>query len=137
MHGTPLNVGGRGLAVDSVAKHVKHARKNALADRRFQRPAGVRHRHAARQALRRRQRNGAHMLRIALRQHLDEDAAFVGLQQAVDGRQIRLEAHIDDAAAHRNDHAQIGNSGLHSGFSHLTPSNLQQGWVRCRVNLTR
>ena len=64
---------GAGLAVDGVAEHVEHARQDRLAHRRLQRPAGVLHRHAAGQPLRGRQRDAAHVMRIALRQHLDHD----------------------------------------------------------------
>ena len=73
MDGAPLDIGRRRLAVDGVAEHVEHARENSLADRRLQRPARVLHRHAAREALRGRQRNPAHVMRVALRQHLDDD----------------------------------------------------------------
>ena len=65
-----------GFAVDGVAKHVEHARENPFAHRRFQRPARVLHRHAAGETLRGRQRNPAHVMRIALRQHFDDDLPF-------------------------------------------------------------
>ena len=61
------------FAVDGVAEHVEHARENALADRCLQRPARVLHRHAAREALRGRQCNAAHAMRVELGQHLDGD----------------------------------------------------------------
>ncbi len=49
------------------------------------------------------------MLGIQLRQHLNADLAFrARVQQAIDRGQMRLEAHIDDAAAHRDDQAAIG-----------------------------
>ncbi len=41
VHGAPLHIGRRGLAIDRVAEHVEHAREHALADRRLQRPAGI------------------------------------------------------------------------------------------------
>ena len=67
------DIGQRRSAVDDVAEHVEHARENFLAHRRLQRPARVLHRHAARETLRGRQRNPAHVMRIQLRQHLDDD----------------------------------------------------------------
>ena len=68
---------GAGCAVDGVAEDVEHARENSLADRRLQRPARVLHRHAARETLRGRQRNPAHVMRIALRQHFDDDLSVL------------------------------------------------------------
>ena len=65
-----------GFAVDGVAEDIEHAREDALADRRLQRPARVLDRHAAREPLRGRQRNAAHVPRIQLRQHLDDDLAL-------------------------------------------------------------
>ena len=76
MHRTPLDIGRRRLAVDGVAEHVEHPRENPFAHRRLQRPARVLHRHAASETLRGRQRNPAHVMRIALRQHLDDDLLF-------------------------------------------------------------
>ena len=73
MHRTPLDIGQRRFAVDGVAEHVEHPRENSLADRRLQRPARVLHRHAASETLRGRQRDSAHVMRIELRQHLDDD----------------------------------------------------------------
>ena len=73
MHRTPLDIGQRRLAVDGVAEHVEHPRENPFADRRLQRPARVLHRHAASETLRGRQRNPAHVMRITLRQHFDDD----------------------------------------------------------------
>ena len=35
MHRTPLDIGQRRFAVDGVAKHIEHARKNPFAHRRF------------------------------------------------------------------------------------------------------
>ena len=42
----------------------------------FSGPPVSSHRHAAREALRGRQRDPAHMMRIALRQHFDDDLPF-------------------------------------------------------------
>ena len=67
MDGAPLDIRRRRQAVDGVSEHVEHARKNFLADRRLQRPAGVFHRHAAREAFGRGQRNPAHAMFIELR----------------------------------------------------------------------
>ena len=108
MHRTPLDIGQRRLAVDGVAKHVEHARENSFADRRFQRPARVLHRHAARETLRGRQRNPAHVMRITLRQHFDDDL-LVRLPRAAPSRSA-ANAHrtgIHDTAAHRDDRAEI------------------------------
>ena len=76
MHRTPLDIGQRRFAVDGVAEHVEHARENPFAHRRLQRPARVLHRHAARETLRGRQRNPAHVMRVELRQHFDDDLSF-------------------------------------------------------------
>ena len=62
----PLDICRRRLAVDGVPENVEHARENSLADRRFQRPARVLHRHAAGEALGGGQRNSAHAMRIEL-----------------------------------------------------------------------
>ncbi len=109
MHRTPLHVRRRRLPVNGVAKHVKHPRENGLADGRFQWPARIRDHHAARQPLRGRQRDPAHMARIALRQHFDDNFVFgPRLQHRVNRRQRPIKAHIHDAAAHRSDRAEIG-----------------------------
>jgi hypothetical protein len=76
MHRTPLHIRRLWLPVNGVAKHVKHPRENGLAHWCFQRPARVRDHHAARESLRRRQRNPAHMPRIPLRQHFDDNLVF-------------------------------------------------------------
>ena len=76
MDGAPLDIGRRRLAVDGVAEHVEHSRENSFADRRLQRPARVLHRHAASETLRGSQRDPAHVMRIELRQHFDDDLAL-------------------------------------------------------------
>ena len=108
MHGTPLEVGRRRTAVDDVAEHVEHPRKDFLADRRFERPARVFDHHAASETLRGRQRDPAHVMRIALREHFDDDLPFPPrVQDRGNRRQTVLETHVDDAAAHRDDGAEV------------------------------
>ena len=47
-------------------------------------------------------------MRIALRQHLDDDLPLISsVQHRVDRRQVLIEPYIHDAAADRNDHAEI------------------------------
>ena len=109
MHRTPLDIRGCRLPVNGVAEHVKHPRENGLADGRFQRPARVRDHHAARESLCGRQRNPAHMPRIPLRQHFNDDLVLCpGVQHGEDRRQLAVEPHIHDAAAHRGDRTEIG-----------------------------
>ena len=63
--------------------------RNPFADRRFQRSARVEYGHAAGEALGGRQRDAAHMLRIALREHFDDDLPFFSrMQHGVDRRQM-------------------------------------------------
>ena len=107
VHGTPLHIGGCSFAVDGVAKHVEHSRKNSPAHRCFQRSARILDRHAAGQSLRGGQRNPAHMVRVELRQNLDADFTILGVQQGVDRRQSAAEADVHHAAAYRNDHARL------------------------------
>ena len=108
MHGTPLDIGRRRFSVDDVTEHVEHPRKDSLTDRRFQRAARVFHDHAAREALGGRQRDSAHMLGIALREHFDDELPFATrVQHRGDRRQMVIETHIDDAAAHRDDDTAI------------------------------
>src|SRR5471032_2563419 len=52
-----LAIGGGRQAVDGGAEDIEHARQDGRAHRRLQRHSGVAHRHAARQALGRRQRD--------------------------------------------------------------------------------
>ena len=109
MHGTPLDIRRRRLTVNGVAKHIEHSRENGFADWRLQWPARVGDRHAARQTLGRRQGNPAHVARIALSQHLDDDLFFrPRVKHRVDRRQRPVKPHIHDAAAHRRDHPEIG-----------------------------
>ena len=108
MHRTPLNLGQRRSAVDGGAKHIEHTREGSFANRRLERPTRVLHRHAAGEALRRRQRNPAHVPGITLRQDLDDDLFLRPRpQQRVDGRQEVIEPHIHDAAAHRNHRTDV------------------------------
>ncbi len=107
MHRPPLDIGRRRFAVDGVAEHVEHARESSIAHRRFQRLARVLHRHAAGESLRGRQRNPAHVARVELGQHLDDNFPVLRMQQGMDGRQMRFEAYVDDAASHRGDHPDI------------------------------
>ena len=131
MHRTPLHICRRRFTVDGIAEHIEHAREDALADRCLQRPAGVFHRHTTRQALGGGQRNATHAMRIQLRQHFDDDLIFLARpQQRVDRRQLRIEAHIHDAAAHRDDHAGIRCAGVVCHFPvrfHNTISSLPHG----------
>ena len=108
MDGAPLDICRCRLAVDGIAENVEHARENSLADRRLQRPTRVLHRHTASKTLRGRQRNPAHVTRIALRQHFDDDLFFRSrAQHRVDRRQMFIEPYIHDAAADRDDHAEV------------------------------
>ena len=113
MHRTPLDIRRRRLTVNRVAKHVKHPRENGLADWCFQRPARIRDHHAARESLRGRQRNPAHMPRVALRQHFDDNLLFrASVQHRINRRQLPVEPHVHNAAAHRSDCAEICCAGL-------------------------
>ena len=108
MHGTPLGIGRRRFAVDGIAKHVEHAPERSLTDRRLQRPSRVFHRAAAGETLRGRQRNAAHVARVALRQHFEDDTpALARAQQRMNRRQVLVEPYVHDAAAHRDDGATI------------------------------
>ena len=103
-----MNVGRRGFAVYGVTEDIEHARQDAFAHQRLQRPARVHDRHAASQALRRRQRDPAHVTSILLGQHLDDDRFFRTCpQHRVDRRQVVIEPHIHDTAAYRDDNAKI------------------------------
>ena len=128
MHRTPLDIGQCRFAVDGVAKHVEHPRENRFAHRRFQRSARVLHRHAASETLRGRQRNPAHVTRISLRQHFDDDLLFRSrAQHRVNRRQMLVEPDIHDAAAHRDDHAE--ELDLHRFLSeHIQPFGLDILW---------
>ena len=108
MHRTPFNIGQCRIAIYGIAKYIEHPRKNGFAHRRFQRPACILDRHAARETLRRRQRNPAHVMRILLRQHFDDDfLLWSGEQHRVDRRQMHIEANVHNTAAHRDDDAHI------------------------------
>ena len=127
MHGTPLHICRRRFTVDGIAEHVEHARENALADRCLQRPAGVFHRHATRQALGGGQRNATHAMRIQLRQHFDDDLLLLArAQHRVDRWQLRIESYVHDTAAHGDDHAGIRCAGVAchfpARFHHTMPS---------------
>ena len=94
------------FTVYGIAKDVEHPRENRLANRRFQRPAGVLHRHAASETLRWSQSNPAHATRIFLRQHFDDDLLFRSREQhRVNRRQMGVEPNVHDTAAHRDDYA--------------------------------
>ena len=108
MDRTPLHVGQRRAAIDDVAEHIEHARKNALADRHFQRALRIHDDAAAGQTLGRRHRDAAHMAGIAMRQHFDDDLAISPrTQHRMDGRKFCVEADIDHTAAHRNDDTRV------------------------------
>ena len=108
MHRTPFNIGQGRFAIDGVAEYVEHPRKNSFAHGRFQRTACIFYRHAARETLRGRQRNPAHVMRILLRQHFDDDFLLRSREQyRVDRRQMFIESNVHDTAAHRDDHAEI------------------------------
>ena len=52
-------------------------------------------------------------MRITLRQHFDDDLFFgPRAQHRVDRRQMLVEPYIHDAAAHRDDRAEVWNAGL-------------------------
>jgi hypothetical protein len=109
MDRAPLHAGERRFAVDGVAKDVEHPSKDLLAHRGLQRATSVLHLHAARQPLRRRQCDTAHMVGVALRQHLDHDATVVArTQQRIDRRQAPVEADVDDTSTHGDDRADVG-----------------------------
>jgi hypothetical protein len=58
--------------------------------------------------LRRRQRNPAHVPRIALGQYLDEDLLVrARAEERENGRQELVEPYIHDAAAHSDDSANV------------------------------
>src|SRR5664279_3007874 len=103
MHRPPLHIDRRRQAVDRVAEDIEHAREDGLAHRRSERTAGVERRHAPSQTLRGCERDAAHVLRIALGEHLDDDLPVgAGLQDRIDRRQAGFEADVYDAAAHRD-----------------------------------
>ena len=60
-----------------------------------------------------------HTMRVELRQNLDGDFPLLRVQQRVDGRQMCIESCIYDAAAYRDDHAEISICWL--GVPHLLP----------------
>ena len=104
-HWTSDNAASRSMALPNTSNIRERI---AFAHRRLQRPARVLHRHAASETLRGRQRNPAHVMRIALRQHFDDDSPFRSrAQHRVDRRQMLIEPYIHDAAAHRDDRAEI------------------------------
>ncbi len=116
MHRTPLDMGQCCFAVYGVAEHVEHPRENRFAHRRNQRSACVLYHHAARETLRGRQRDPAHVTRIELRQHFDDDLLFrSGTQDRINGRQMLIEPDIHDAAAHRGNRTEEWD--LHSFWS--------------------
>ena len=125
VHRAPLKLRRRRLPVNGVAKHVKHAGKNPLAHGRHQRLTGVNHRHASGKALRRCQRNCAHMVCVTLRQHLKDDATLIRVQHGVNGRQMRIEAHVHNAATHGDNNAGVRIACFRPAFSHLFPVILQ------------
>jgi hypothetical protein len=93
---------------DRVAENVEHSRENSFADRRLERTACILHRHAASETLRRREGDPAHVMRVTLRQDFDDDFLFrARAQDRVNRRQFLIEAHIYDAAAHRDNYASI------------------------------
>ncbi len=57
-------------------KNVKHARKNWLTNRCFQRPTRVPHRHSARKTLCRCQCDAAHTMCVALCQYFNHNVIF-------------------------------------------------------------
>jgi len=119
MHGAPFDIGQGRSAVDGIAQYVEHPRMNPLPHRRFQWPARVLHHHAASEPLRGRKRDPAHMIRIALCQHFDDDPAFVSrAQHRANWRQVLIETHIHDTATHRGDRAAVRERWVISGFVH-------------------
>ena len=144
---TPLDIGQRPHAVDGVAEHVEHARQDPLAHRRHQRPAGVVRLHAASQTLCRRQRNRADVARIQLRQNFDDDLPVrARSQQRLDRWQARIEPHVHDAAAYRDDHAGIrrcvvglrGRGRAHRLFARRRgPAQDDTGLLRHAMRMTR
>jgi len=134
VHRAPLHLTShitqRRAAVDGVAEHVEHARERGPAHWCHQRAAGVLHRHAASEALRRRERDAANVLRVALRHDFDDDAvASATAQQRADRRQAVVEAHVDHTATHRDHQAGvacgIGRAGVEGG--HVWASGVGRG----------
>ncbi len=106
MNAAPVDPGRRRLAVNGIAEDIKHAPENSLADGRLQRPARVFYRAAAGEALGGGQRNPAHAMRVKLGRDLDGNSALLSrTQQRINGRQLIIEPHIHDTAAHRNDYS--------------------------------
>jgi hypothetical protein len=100
--------GQRRFAIDGVAEYVEHPRQDRVADGRLQRSARVLHRHSASKTLRGRQGNPAHMTRILLRQHFDDDLPFrSGQEHRINSWQMPVEPNVHDTAAHRDDQAEI------------------------------
>src|SRR5471030_2830747 len=130
MHRTPLDIGQGRLAVDGVAEYVEHPRKNDLAYRGLQRSAGVLCSHAPRETLCRRECNTAYVMRIALREYLDDDLLFRPcVKYGIDRRQSISEPDIHDATAHRDDRAEIRWAGF---VFHVCSrrSGVSQRWPR-------
>ena len=108
MHRAPLDIGQSRATVDGIAEDVEHTREDSLPYRRLERAPRILHLHAASETLCRRQGNTADTMGIAMYQHLYNDAPFAaGSQHRVDRRQVLVEPHIHDAAAHRDHHTGI------------------------------
>ena len=108
MHRSPFGARQGCAAIDGVAEYIEHSRQNHFAHGHLQRSARIPHRHAARESLRRRQGNPAHVVPILLREHFDDDPFFRSREQdRIDGRQMSIEPDIHDAAAHRDDDTGI------------------------------
>src|SRR5690554_1482905 len=107
MNRAPFDIFGGPKTVDGLAKDVEHSRQNSRPNRHFQRLAGILDDRSAAQPLRRRQRDPADELRVALGQYLNDDLAIVSGQNGVDLRQKMLKLDIDHAAADGHDLALI------------------------------
>ena len=76
MDGPPLYPRRRRLAVDGIAKDIKHPGENRFADWCAQWPPRILHRHAAGKTLGGRQRNPTDVACTSLREHLDDNSPF-------------------------------------------------------------
>jgi hypothetical protein len=94
----------RAALVDGCAQHVHDAAQGGLAHRHRDGGAGVLDHHAATQAVRRTQRDGAHDAVAELLLHLERQRRAVHLQRVVDlGQLVTGELHVDHGADALND----------------------------------
>ena len=113
MHRTPLDIGQCPFAVDGLAKDVEQTRRDSFAHRDSQRPARVLYRHTASGDLAWASMQSAHMPRVTLRQHFNDDVLVISsAQQRVDGRQMCIDLISTTPPAHRDHGAEVRRASL-------------------------